>query len=608
MSHIHLHSKHYFVSPIMLIASAIALLSALTSTTSAQCVDPSKIDADAVCMTLYDPVCGCDNVTYSNSCVANASGVLSYTAGACPVDDMASFFLDTDTILVGDTVQIGWNAKCKCAIDWSRYEAVSIQYYVANSIGDGNFVGLLPGVAEIRITDRQSKVTATLFLTVASSNNPVSSYYLSYLPINVTKDGMYTVLLAGKMGLDCCNTHTLSAVLTDKYTITLSVSSTKMNCPTQDVCTADIQTTISNLPLGEYTITYPTNPFIHSIGMQLGDTTSSQVYKMRPSNTIVRVGQSVTLKTVDNSAVDWTKFAGSTSNGGIATVSSDGVIRGIKQGRTTIIVKEISTGATNAWDIYVDSEASLFTKDSIVMLVGQTAQLPINQALIEDFIINDMSTAIITVDTLSKSIVAHAVGDDICLSYNRNTGTVDTLKIIVKEPIPPTTQITSVTVLNNGYTLEVTFDKPVTLYEAMEQDFVIAQDNRLKASSGYVVSRVSCKVGDPKTLVLIMSAPVPASGITVQLQDLKSYTVATNHVVESAGCIEISPNPAHNTIWVTADGLISVKIIDTAGQLVASAQALNDQTELDISHLPAGIYRAVCQTVSVEETLVFVVE
>ena len=158
---------------------------------------------------------------------------------------------------------------------------------------------------------------------------------------------------------------------------------------------------------------------------------------MRPSNTIVRVGQSVTLKTVDNSAVDWTKFAGSTSNGGIATVSSDGVIRGIKQGRTTIIVKEISTGATNAWDIYVDSEASLFTKDSIVMLVGQTAQLPINQALIEDFIINDMSTAIITVDTLSKSIVAHAVGDDICLSYNRNTGTVDTLKIIVKEQIPP---------------------------------------------------------------------------------------------------------------------------------------------------------------------------
>ena len=36
------------------------------------------------CITLFDPVCGCDAMTYSNSCVANAAGVDVSTSGACP--------------------------------------------------------------------------------------------------------------------------------------------------------------------------------------------------------------------------------------------------------------------------------------------------------------------------------------------------------------------------------------------------------------------------------------------------------------------------------------------------------------------------------------------
>jgi len=48
------------------------------------CINPALIDSSAVCITLYDPVCGCDSNTYSNSCVAqNYGGVTSWTNGPC---------------------------------------------------------------------------------------------------------------------------------------------------------------------------------------------------------------------------------------------------------------------------------------------------------------------------------------------------------------------------------------------------------------------------------------------------------------------------------------------------------------------------------------------
>ena len=47
------------------------------------CIDESKIDLNAICITIYDPVCGCNDVTYSNSCVAKSAGVTSFTNGEC---------------------------------------------------------------------------------------------------------------------------------------------------------------------------------------------------------------------------------------------------------------------------------------------------------------------------------------------------------------------------------------------------------------------------------------------------------------------------------------------------------------------------------------------
>ena len=40
-------------------------------------------DPNAVCIEIYQPVCGCDNQTYSNSCYAESAGITSWTAGEC---------------------------------------------------------------------------------------------------------------------------------------------------------------------------------------------------------------------------------------------------------------------------------------------------------------------------------------------------------------------------------------------------------------------------------------------------------------------------------------------------------------------------------------------
>ncbi len=49
---------------------------------------PANANPEAPCPTVYDPVCGCNDSTYQNECVAKVqNGVETFTPGECPEQD-----------------------------------------------------------------------------------------------------------------------------------------------------------------------------------------------------------------------------------------------------------------------------------------------------------------------------------------------------------------------------------------------------------------------------------------------------------------------------------------------------------------------------------------
>jgi len=72
---------------IALTATALGLLNGCATT-----ADQTRVGGDCVvvpstvpvaCTMQYDPVCGCDGVSYGNACMARGAGVPRTTPGAC---------------------------------------------------------------------------------------------------------------------------------------------------------------------------------------------------------------------------------------------------------------------------------------------------------------------------------------------------------------------------------------------------------------------------------------------------------------------------------------------------------------------------------------------
>lgn len=82
------------------------------------CVNEDLIDPTAAVIEIWDPVCGCDEVTYMNSSAAKVyGGVTKYTKGACeePTKDTAiSDCVDPSLIVPDMPITTEWRPVCGC--------------------------------------------------------------------------------------------------------------------------------------------------------------------------------------------------------------------------------------------------------------------------------------------------------------------------------------------------------------------------------------------------------------------------------------------------------------------------------------------------------------
>jgi len=72
------------MSKTILFPSSLLCLIFIACKTPQPCAESPQ--ADCICTRQYDPVCGCNNKTYGNACMAECAGIKTYKKGECPKD------------------------------------------------------------------------------------------------------------------------------------------------------------------------------------------------------------------------------------------------------------------------------------------------------------------------------------------------------------------------------------------------------------------------------------------------------------------------------------------------------------------------------------------
>ncbi len=132
------------------------------------CIDLSIIDPDLNCVTLYDPVCGCNGLTYSNSCVAQTQyGITEWTNGPC--NNPCNMTLAVSTI---DYTCDGGSACIAIDGGQAPFSIVFSEPVVLNNNNEFCFANLAPGAYVVIVTDALG-CTASLEFFI-----PIVDYFL----------------------------------------------------------------------------------------------------------------------------------------------------------------------------------------------------------------------------------------------------------------------------------------------------------------------------------------------------------------------------------------------------------------------------------------------
>jgi hypothetical protein len=141
------------------------------------CIDPSLIDSTVMCPMVYQPVCGCDGVTYANACEAeNWYGVSSWTAGPCnnnggnnPNVSVTTTGSDCDsTVCSGDATLVVQNSVANAyTVSWSDgfTQTVNGPTIYRDSLCSGTYV--------VTIVDNASGVVYTVTVLIGTAQGCV---------------------------------------------------------------------------------------------------------------------------------------------------------------------------------------------------------------------------------------------------------------------------------------------------------------------------------------------------------------------------------------------------------------------------------------------------